>query len=371
MTSAFLLAPSSRVRRTPYSARVESAGVKGYTVYNHTLLATAFRSLDGDYQHLKRHVQVWDVSCERQVEIKGPDAARLVGFMTPRDVSKAVVGQCVYAPLTDERGGIINDPVILKLADDRFWLSIADSDVVLWAKGLAHGFGFDVEIEEARVWPLAVQGPKSDAVMTKVFGEDVRDIRFFRYKILEFQGTPLLVARSGWSKQGGFELYLENPDLGEPLWDAIWEAGQDFNIGPGCPNLIERIEGGLLSYGADIMRWHNPLEFALDRFCHLDKADDFLGREALLEVRDEGVARIVRGVTIPGDPVPPCHHWWPAYRGGERIGHISSATYSPDFKTNVTFAMLNRGHWDAGTEIEVETPDGRRPGTVADLPFVG
>ena len=195
-----------RTRSTPYTSRVEAAGVKAYTVYNHTLLAAEFRSLQDDYRHLKRHVQLWDVSCERQVEIQGPDAARLVQWMTPRDLSRATTGRCLYAPLIDETGGMINDPVVLKLADDRFWISIADSDVHLWARGLAHGLGLDVSIHEPDVSPLAIQGPKSDQLAVRVFGDAVQDIRFFRFETLEFRNHPIVIARSGWSKQGGFEI---------------------------------------------------------------------------------------------------------------------------------------------------------------------
>jgi dimethylsulfoniopropionate demethylase len=209
-----LLSVSHRTRRTPFSDRVEAAGVKAYTVYNHMLLPTVFRSVEEDYRHLKTHVQVWDVGCERQVEIAGPDAARLVQMMTPRDLGKAVVGQCLYAPLVDEAGGLVNDPVALKLAEDRFWLSIADSDVLLWAKGLALGGKLDVTVTEPDVWPLAVQGPKADTLMARLFGDSVREIGFFRFRRLPFQKHEMVVARSGWSKQGGFEIYLDRAELG-------------------------------------------------------------------------------------------------------------------------------------------------------------
>ena len=370
MTAAPVLSVSRRTRRTPFSERIEALGVKAYTVYNHTLLPSACRSLEEDYRHLKRHVQLWDVSGERQVQLRGADAARLAQLMTPRDLSRAVVGQCLYAPLVDERGGMVNDPVALKLAEDRFWLSIADSDVLLWAKGLACGLGLDVAVDEPPVTPLAVQGPKAEDLMAAVFGEAVRAIRFFRFDRLPFMGRPLVVARSGWSKQGGFEIYLDDPALGPDLWDALWQAGQPLEVGPGCPNLIERIEGGLLSHGNDMTLENDPFECGLDRYCHLDRPIDVLGRAALERIAAEGPRRLIRGIRFEGETCPPCAEPWPVTGQGATVGAVTSAAYSPDLASNIGIAMLARGYWEPGTAVEVETPDGLRSGKVTALPFI-
>ncbi len=366
-----VLSPNLRVRSTPFSNRVEAAGVTGYTVYNHMLLPTAFRSLEDDYRHLKEHVQVWDVSCQRQVEIVGPDAARLAQLLTPRDLSKAAPGRCLYAPMTDAAGGLLNDPVILKLAEDRFWLSIADLDMSLWVAGLVQGMDLAVQVFEPDVFPLAVQGPKADELVARVFGESVHDIGFFRFAPVEFMGHEFLAARTGWSKQGGFEIYLDRPDLAEPLWDTLFEAGADLDVGPGCPNLIERIEGGLLSYGNDATVANNPLECRLESFCHLDADIDFLGRDALRRVRDEGPQRRMMGLLFDADEVGTVRHRWPVepVGGGEPIGAVTSATWSPTFRHGIALAMMERGWWEAGTEVEIETPDGRRPAVISDLPF--
>jgi len=364
-----VLTVSRRTHRSPYSPRVEAQGVKSYTVYNHTLLPTSFRSLEEDYWHLKQHVQLWDVSCERQVEVQGTDAARLVQLMTPRDLTGAAVGQCLYAPLVDDSGGMINDPVVLKLAEDRFWLSIADSDVVLWAKGLACGFGLDVSIEQPGVWPLAVQGPKAEDLMAAVFGEEVRATRFFRFGTMTFRGHALLVARSGFSKQGGFEIFVDAPSLGLELWDALWEAGQGLEVDAGCPNLIERIEGGLLSYGNDMTRDDNPLECGLGRYCAFDAPIEFIGRDALRQIAREGLGRLIRGVRLQGRPLPACFEPWPVRADGIEIGFVTSAANSPTFNCGVGIAMLERGHWRPGEEVVVETPDGARQSTVTGLPF--
>lgn len=367
---------SRRIRRTPFTDKVEAHGVTGFSVVNHMLLPKGFRqSLEDDYWHLREHVQIWDVSCQRQVQIVGKDAERLVQWMTPRNIGKAEVGQCLYLPLVDEMGGMINDPILLKLSDDRYWLSIADSDVLLWAKGLALGAGLEVSVSEPDVSPLAIQGPKAEDLMAQVFGDSVRRIGFFRYGTFEFKGTRQIVARSGYSKQGGFEIYLSNSSLGGDLWDAIWEAGQAFNISPGCPNLIERIEGGLLSYGNEMTRDNNPLECNLDRYCQLDGAVDCIGLNALQRIAKEGVRRRIRGVLFDGEPCPPCAKPWPVLAdglSGPEIGRITSAAYSPRLQQNVGLSMIDRDNWEPGQKVTVLSVDGRRrPGRVTALPFEG
>ncbi|MTI09369.1 dimethylsulfoniopropionate demethylase [Curvivirga aplysinae] len=365
-----VLAISRRTRSTPYSNRVSECGVKGYTVYNRTLLSTQFReSAEADYWHLREFVQIWDVTCERQVQLQGPDAAKLAQLMTPRNLQKAVVGQGVYAPIVNQDGGMLNDPIILKLAEDKFWLSIADSDLLLWAKGLAYGMNLNVDVTEPDVFPLAVQGPKADDVVAKVFGEQVRDIRFFRFEELEFQGVKMPVARSGWSKQGGFEIYLTDFSLGEALWDALWDAGKEFNIGPGNPNLIERIEGGLFSYGNDFTTENNPLECGLDQYCHLDGGFDFIGKEALLKIREEGVKRRIRGLVIDGELKTACSGLWPVEVDGKFAGNVTSACYSPALKNNIANGMIEIDFCETGQSVTVQTPDGPRQAKICDLPF--
>ncbi|WP_425078227.1 dimethylsulfoniopropionate demethylase [Ruegeria denitrificans] len=358
------ISASRRLRRTPFSEGVEAAGVKGYTVYNRMLLPTVFESVEADYRHLKNHVQVWDVSCERQVELRGPDAARLMQMLTPRDLRGMLPGQCFYVPIVDETGGMLNDPVAVKLSEDRWWISIADSDLLLWVKGIAVGYRLDVLVDEPDVSPLAVQGPKADELMARVFGDRVRDIRFFKFDMFEFEGRDLAVARSGYSKQGGFEIYVEGGDIGMPLWNALFAAGEDLHVRAGCPNLIERIEGGLLSYGNDMTDDNTPHECGLGKFCNTHTAIGCIGRDALLRVAKEGPVQQIRPIAIDGDPVPGCDRPWGMLADGKRVGQVTSAAWSPDFETNVAIGMVRLSHWDAGTELEVETPAGMRRATV-------
>ncbi len=358
-----VIAPSRRIRRTPFTDGVEAAGVKGYTVYNHMLLPTVFRSVEEDYHHLKNAVQVWDVSVERQVELRGPDAARLMQMLTPRDLRGMLPGQCYYVPIVDETGGMLNDPVALKLSEDRWWISIADSDLLFWVKALAYGYRLDVLVDEPDVSPLAVQGPLAEDLMARVFGDAVRAIKFFRFGWFDFQGVSMAVARSGYSKQGGFEIYVDGTKNGMPLWNALFEAGKDLDVHAGCPNLIERIEGGLLSYGNDMNRENTPHECGLGRFCSTQTAIGCVGRDALLRVAKEGPTQQIRPIAIDGD-IPVCDQVWPIIAKGRRIGQVTSAAKSPDYDTNVAIGMVRMTHWDEGTELEVHTQDGTRVGTV-------
>ncbi|MEB8385726.1 dimethylsulfoniopropionate demethylase [Rhodobacteraceae bacterium KMM 6894] len=361
-----VISPSRRLRRTPFSEGVEASGVSGYTVYNRMLLPTVFESVEADYHHLKSHVQVWDVSCERQVELRGPDAARLMQMLTPRDLRTMTLGQCYYVPIVDETGGMLNDPVAVKLAEDRWWISIADSDLLLWVKGIANGYRLDVLVDEPDVSPLAVQGPKADDLMARVFGEAVRAVRFFRYGVFSFQGRDMVVARSGYSKQGGFEIYVEGSDIGMPLWNALFAAGEDLNVRAGCPNGIERVESGLLSYGNDMTDDNTPHECGLGRFCNTQSAIGCIGRDALLRVAKEGPVQQVRAIAIEGEGVPGCDRPWPIYAGDQRVGQVTSAAWSPDFGTNVAIGMVRMTHWDAGTLLRVDMRGEDRAATVRD-----
>ena len=362
---------SRRNRRTPYTDRVEALGVRAYSIVNHTLLPKSFgRSVEEEYWHLKTHVQLWDVSCQRQVELRGPDAARLAQWMTPRDLSSMEVGQCFYAPLIDETAGLLNDPVIIKRAPDWFWFSIADSDVLLWAKGLALGMGLDIVIDEPDVSPLAVQGPLAENLVASVFGERVRSIRYFHFLELPFGGHNLVVARSGYSKQGGFEIYVDEKSLAGALWDTFWEAGAPFGISPGCPNLIERVEGGLLSYGNEMTRENNPLEVNLDRFCRVDGKVDYIGRIALTKIAQSGPIQRVRGILFGDSPCPPCSMPWPITVGKHIVGQVTTAIWSPLFKKNVALGMVRKEYWDFGQTVELDLPDGScQTGEVSKLPF--
>ncbi len=356
---------SRRIRTTPFEARILEQGVQSLSVYNHMTLAAVFRSSVKDYEHLFRHVQMWDVSCQRQVEVVGPDALTLVEWTTPRDLSRCEIGQCVYAPLVDEHGGIVNDPIILRLAQNRFWLSIADSDVLLWMKGLAVGRKMNVQVFEPDVSPLAIQGPRSEELMEILVGPKARTIGFFRFIHCELADTPVVLARSGWSGQGGFEIYLQDSARGHALWDLVWDAGQPLNIRAGCPNLIERIETGLLSYGTDMTLDTNPMECGLDRFFQLGKSAEYLSRDALDRIHRQGVSRRLVNLMIPGKAIPsPRSGYQISDASGKMVGMVTSLAWSPRFQGNVSLAMVDLAVSEPGTSLRVHTPDDQREGEV-------
>lgn len=355
-----VITPSRRVRSTAFTAGVEAAGVKGYTVYNHMLLPTVFESVAADCAHLKEHVQVWDVAVERQVCVEGPDARRLIQILTPRDIAKLSPQKCLYVPLTDQDGGMVNDPVALQAGENTYWLSIADSDVELWVQAIAATGGFDVKVFEADVSPLAVQGPKAETLMARVFGEEVTKLKFFGCDRFAFQGHSWIIARSGWSKQGGFEIYVEGQENGMALWEALFEAGQDLNVRAGCPNGIERIESGLLSYGNDMTRANSPLECGLGAYVHESQLETCFGGRALRETLESGgPERMIRAIEIEGE-IGPCLAAWPMFKDGVDAGQVTSAAFSPEFGVNVAIGMVEKAFWDTGTELTVETPEGPR-----------
>ena len=366
----YSIAKSRRLRSSPYTSRIERQGVTAYTVYNHMLLPAAFGSIEDSYEHLKKDVQVWDVAAERQVEIQGKDSAKLVQLMTCRDLSKSKIGRCYYCPIIDDSGNLVNDPVVLKLAEDKWWISIADSDVIFFAKGLASGYKLDVKIVEPVVDIIAVQGPKSFDLMEKVFGKIIKELKFFGFSHFDFEGVQHLIARSGWSKQGGFEVYVENTQSGLDLYDHFFEIGEEFNLKPGCPNLIERIESGLLSYGNDFDNNDNPFECGFDKYVNLDSEISFLGKEKLKKIKKDGIKRRLMGVHIDADKINLTKSLSLKDDKGNFIGDLRSACYSPHFKKVIGIAMINEPYCKPSTTGLLEIEGNSLAVKVCDLPFI-
>ena len=366
----YSIAKSRRLRSTPYTSRIESQGVTAYTVYNHMLLPAAFGSLEDSYHHLKEHVQIWDVAGERQVEISGKDSAKLVQLMTCRDLSKSKDGRCYYCPILDDEAGIINDPVVLRINENRWWISIADSDVILFAKGLAIGNKFDVKITEPNVDIMAVQGPKSFKLMEKVFGDKITKLKFFGFDYFDFQGTKHLIAQSGWSKQGGYEIYVENTKSGLDLYDHLFEVGKEFNVKPGCPNLIERIESALLSFGNDMDNEDNPYECGFDKFINIESDINFLGKEKLKKIKAEGIKKKLMGIKFDAKEISLSGSLDLKDENNNIIGELRSACYSPHFGKVIGIAMIKKPYWEVSQSVKAEINGNICIGNVCDLPFI-
>ena len=365
----FFIAKSRRLRSTPYTSRIEKQGVTAYTTYNHMLLPAAFGSLEDSYHHLKKYVQIWDVAGERQVEVSGKDSAKLVQLMTCRDLSNSKVGRCYYCPIIDDQAGLINDPIVLRINQNKWWLSIADSDVILFAKGLAIGKNYKVNIIEPKVDIFAVQGPKSFALMEKVFGKTITDLKFFGFDYFEFRGVKHLIARSGWSKQGGYEVYVEDTKSGLELYDYLFEIGKEFNVKPGCPHLIERIESALLSYGNDFDLNDNPLECGFDKYVNLDSDIEFLGKQKLIEIKTNGISKKLMGVKIDLDKIN-LSQAIDVTVDSKRVGEIRSAVYSPTFNQVIAIAMINKPYFEEGTKIDIVIDNVTHTGSLCNIPFV-
>lgn len=340
---SFMLSASPNLRTSPYYDATLCAGVRGFSVYNHMLIPSHFGDPDAEYQRLIDGVAQWDVAAQRQVELTGTDAEALLQYLTPRSLKKLKAGQGRYVPLCNHQGHVINDPVLLKLDDQRFWLSIADSDIGLWAEGIARERGLDVTIAEADASPLAIQGPKAEAVAVALFGDEVKALGYFAFFQTTLDGIPLLVARSGWSKQGGFELYLMDSSRGTELWERVAEAGLAFGIGPGAPNDVERLESGLASYGADFR--HNtlpatPFELGMDRLVNLEAGHDFIGREALLQQAKSGITRRWSGLLLDKIPLEPNVQALPLNYRGNPVGYLSEMAYSPRLARMIGVGMI-------------------------------
>jgi glycine cleavage system aminomethyltransferase T len=364
------IAMTGRIRKSPYYEATIKHGIKVMSVYNHMYMPSIYGDPMTDYENLTTRVTLWDVAVERQVEIRGPDAAAFTQFLTCRDISKCKVGRCMYVPIIDDKGGMLNDPIMLKIAEDRFWLSLADHDILLWAKGLNVGLKMDVEITEPDVSPLAVQGPKSYELMVDLFGDWISDIKFFWFREAELNGIPMVIAKSGWSKQGGYELYLQDGSRGVELWETIWEAGQKYGITPGAPHGIERIESGLLNFGHDLLPDMNPWEAGLGQYVHLDMAADFVAKDALRQIQQDGVTRKLVGLYIDGvDPLPVNDQIWSVVGHTYDQARLTSFTWSPRFDNNIGIALLPIDHTALGSVVEVNTPNGVAQATVVEFPF--
>jgi len=362
---------STRIRKSPFFESTMKWGCKGFTVYNKMYMPTYYKSFVDDYWSLVSDVTLWDVAGERQVEVQGKDAEKFIEFITPRDISKCKVGQCMYVLLVEKNGGIVNDPVLLKLAENHFWLSIADSDVLLWCLGIASANKFDVQLREPDVSPLSLQGPKAPNLMEKISGSWVRDLKFFYFKATMINDIPIVIARSGWSGEVGYEIYLMDRNKGNKLWEIIMEAGAEFNIAPAAPSQISRIESGMLSYGNDMTLDENPFDLNMEKFVNLDKKADFLSKKALTEIYKNGPTKELVGIEIPGNFQDEfSSDTMPIYSGNEKIGKITSSVYSPRLKKNIALGIINKRTELANGSYFIKKNNSDFEINVCDLPFL-
>ena len=360
----------TQIRKSPYFDATVKWGATGFSVYNHMYIPRDFGSPEQNFWNLIKKSILCDVAVERQVEITGPDAYKFIQLLTPRDLSKLSVRQCKYVLIVNNDGGILNDPVLLRLAENHFWLSLADSDVLLWAQGVAVNSGLDVKISEPDVSPLQLQGPTSQEIMVKLFGEDIRELKYYWLREYELDRIPLIVSRTGWSSELGYEIYLRDGLRGNELYEKIMEAGKEHGLQPGHTSSIRRIEGGMLSYHADADIHTNPFELGFDRLVNLDTDINFIGKEALKKIKQEGIKRKQVGLIIDCDPLSgPNTTFWPIEKDGKIIGKVTSAVYSPRLKKNIALAMIEVNHSELGNKLHIETHEGKYSATIVEKPF--
>ena len=365
-----LLSIGPRVRKSPYFDATLRYGATAFTIYNHTYLPASYGDNVRDYWSLVNDVTLWDVACQRQVEIVGPDAFEFVQFLTPRDLSRCEVGQCQYMALTNQDGGIVNDAILLRVADNLFWLSPGDGDVLWWAMGVAVNSGLDVTVREPDVSPLQLQGPRAPLVARDLFGDWAVEMKYYRLRETELDGIPLVVSRTGWSGELGYELYLRDSRYGDQLWERVMAAGEPYRIRPAAPSTIRSIEGGLLSYVSDITLEDNPYVIGMGRFVDFDQPGDFIGKAALREIAAGGPSRQLVGIEIGGPALEvPNEEFWDIAVNGDVVGRVTRCAHSPRLERNIGWANVPAELAAIGTELVVDSPAGDREAVVCEAPW--
>jgi glycine cleavage system aminomethyltransferase T len=360
----------TQIRKSPYFDSTVKWGATGFSVYNHMYIPRDFGSPEQNFWNLIEKAILCDVAVERQVEITGPDAYKFTQLLTSRDLSKLSVGQCKYVLITNNEGGILNDPVLLRLAENHFWLSLADSDVLLWAQGVAVNSGLNVKITEPDVSPLQLQGPTSGDIMIKLFGDTIKDLKYYWLREYDLDGIPLIVSRTGWSSELGYEIYLRDATKGDELYEKIMNVGKDHGLKPGHTSSIRRIEGGMLSYHADADINTNPFELGLDRLVNLDSDINFIGKDALIKIKKNGITRKQVGLELDCEPLDgPNTNFWPIKKDDKIIGKVTSAVYSPRLKKNIALGMVGIDFSKVGNRLKVFANGKEINCIIVDKPF--
>ena len=363
----------ARNRRTPYYEATQRCGPKGFTVYNHMYFPIRFDTFEAEFDALLNDVTIWDVAVERCLEISGPDGFRFAQLLTPRDLSKCAVGQAKYVLICDSDGGIVNDPVLTRMDEDTFWFALASSDALLFARGLHNAYpNFEVTIREADVAPLQVQGPKSKDLIRDLVGDSILDLKYYWWRRAEIRGIPVVITRTGWTSEVGYEIYLLDGTRGTELWETLMEVGAPYNVRPTGPSDIRRIEGAIFNWGADMTYDNNPFEMGLDRLVDFGLTDDAsISIAALRRIREAGVSRRIVGIELDGEPFPELNNTkWPARDGDVVVGMVTSAIYSPRLERNIGYSWVPTALAAEGTRLVVESEWGARWATVVPMPFV-
>ena len=360
----------TQIRKSPFFDATVKWGAKDFSVYNHMYIPRDFGNPEQNFWNLINDAILCDVAVERQVQVKGPDASKFVQMMTPRDVSNMKVGQCKYVILVNQNGGVLNDPILLKVSEDKYWFSLADSDILFWAQGLAANGDYNIEISEPDVSPLQLQGPKSRDIMIKIFGEQISDLKYYWFKEFRFDNTDLIISRTGWSSELGYEIFLTDSKVGNELYEHIMKVGEPMGLKPGHTSTIRRIEGGMLSYHADMTINTNPLELGMDKFIDLDNDFDFIGKNALIKIKNDGIKRKQVGLYLDNKRMNgPNTRFWSLKYDNKVVGKITSAVYSPRLEQNIALAIVDIDYSNLNQKLIVNDGNSEFNAVVVNKPF--
>jgi len=360
----------TQIRKSPFFDATVNWGAKDFSVYNHMYIPRDFGNPEQNFWNLINDAILCDVAVERQVQVKGPDASKFVQMMTPRDLSNMKVGQCKYVILVNQNGGVLNDPILLKVSEDKYWFSLADSDILFWAQGLAANTNYNVEITEPDVSPLQLQGPKSRDIMIKIFGEGISGLKYYWFKQFTFNHTELIISRTGWSSELGYEIFLTDSKVGNELYEHIMKIGEPMGLKPGHTSTIRRIEGGMLSYHADMTINTNPLELGMDKFIDLNNDFDFIGKDALKKIKNDGIKRKQVGLYIENKRMSgPNTRFWDLQYNNKIVGKITSAVYSPRLEKNIALAIVDIDYSNLNQKLVVDDGNSQFNAVVVNKPF--
>ena len=360
----------TQIRKSPFFDATVKWGAKDFSVYNHMYIPRDFGNPEQNFWNLINDAILCDVAVERQVQIQGPDAGKFVQMMTPRDLSDMKVGQCKYVILVNQNGGVLNDPILLKVSDDKYWFSLADSDILFWAQGLAANSNYNVEITEPDVSPLQLQGPKSRDIMIKIFGDQIADLKYYWFKQFKFKNTQLIISRTGWSSELGYEIFLTDSTIGNQLYEHIMNIGEPMGLKPGHTSTIRRIEGGMLSYHADMTINTNPLELGMNKFIDLNGNFDFIGKNSLIKINKDGIKRKQVGLLLDISRMDgPNTRFWDIKYDNKIVGKLTSAVYSPRLEKNIALAMIDIDYSDLNQKLIVNDGDCDFNAIVVNTPF--
>jgi glycine cleavage system aminomethyltransferase T len=358
-------------RRSPFFEATRRSGCTAYDVYNHMLLPAYFDDPEVEYWALMNDVTVWDVAVERTVQVAGPDADRLMDMLTCRDLTKCAVKQGKYMIVTAPDGGIVNDPVLMHVDDNTWWMQLADGDAHLYALGVAARSGLDVEVTLPDVYPMQIQGAKAAKTLEKLVGASIYDLKYYWCERFDIKDIPVVITRTGWTAVQGFEVNILGRDGGDDLWNAIFEAGEEFDIRPVAPVEARRIEAGIMNLNSDMTLENNPFEImGFERLVE-QQPQDYIGKDALERIRREGVKRKLVGIELEGDELRAELSWfWPVSKDGTQVGIVTDAVWSPGLRKNIGYVWVPVQLSQPGTELDVESEQGALTGRTAAIPFV-